>query len=154
MWRTGLVAPWHVGSSQTRARTHVPCIGRRILNHCATRKVQLLGSYSFPLLSYTETGWDLGLLAAVLAPGQNIPSNNKIQRNYKGLKITTCVCSWGKLWTTRYKKPNTQLSLLKSREQKEGTAHASPPTTPPKGWASHLRHLSGPISGPAPTLTP
>ena len=33
---TGLVAPWHVGSSQTRARTHVPCIGRQILNHCAT----------------------------------------------------------------------------------------------------------------------
>ena len=34
----GLVAPRHVGSSQTRARTHVPCIGRQILNHCATRE--------------------------------------------------------------------------------------------------------------------
>ena len=30
---TGLVAPWHVGTSQTRDRTHVPCIGRRILYH-------------------------------------------------------------------------------------------------------------------------
>ena len=38
LWCTGLVATWHVGSSQTRARTHVPCIGRRILNHCATRE--------------------------------------------------------------------------------------------------------------------
>ena len=38
MWLTGLVAPQHVGSSQTRARTRVPCIGRRILNHCATRE--------------------------------------------------------------------------------------------------------------------
>ena len=38
MWLTGLVAPRHVGSSQTRARTHVPCIGRQILNHCATRE--------------------------------------------------------------------------------------------------------------------
>ena len=38
MWLTGLVAPWHVGSSQTRARTRVPCIGRQILNHCATRE--------------------------------------------------------------------------------------------------------------------
>ena len=38
MWRTGLVAPRHVGSSRTRARTHVPCIGRRVLNHCATRE--------------------------------------------------------------------------------------------------------------------
>ena len=38
LWRMGLVAPWHVGSSRTRARTHVPCIGRRILKHCATRE--------------------------------------------------------------------------------------------------------------------
>ena len=35
---TGLVALRHVGSSQTRARTHVPCLGRRILNHCTTRE--------------------------------------------------------------------------------------------------------------------
>ena len=34
----GLVAPQHVGSSWTRGRTHVPCIGRRILNHWATRE--------------------------------------------------------------------------------------------------------------------
>ena len=33
-----LVSPRHVGSSQTRARTRVPCIGRQILNHCATRE--------------------------------------------------------------------------------------------------------------------
>ena len=41
LWRTGLVAPWHVGSSQTRDRAHVPCIGRQILNHCTTREVPL-----------------------------------------------------------------------------------------------------------------
>ena len=39
LWCTGSVAPQHVGSSRTRARTCVPCIGRRILNHCATRGV-------------------------------------------------------------------------------------------------------------------
>ena len=38
LWHTGLVAPRHVGSSQTRARTRVPCIGRRICNHCSTRE--------------------------------------------------------------------------------------------------------------------
>ena len=38
LWLTGLVAPRHVGSSQTRARTRVPCVGRQILNHCATRE--------------------------------------------------------------------------------------------------------------------
>ena len=33
-WHTGLVGPWHVESSWTRGRqTHVPCIGRQILNH-------------------------------------------------------------------------------------------------------------------------
>ena len=38
MWRTGLAALRHVGYSMTRDRTRVPCIGRRILNHCATRE--------------------------------------------------------------------------------------------------------------------
>ena len=38
LWLTGLVAPRHVGSSQTRARTHVPCTGRQIPNHCTTRE--------------------------------------------------------------------------------------------------------------------
>ena len=35
-----LVTPWHVGSSWTRDRTHVPCTGRRILNHWTNREVQ------------------------------------------------------------------------------------------------------------------
>ena len=38
LWLTGLVALRHVGSSQTRARTRVPCIGRQILNHCPTKE--------------------------------------------------------------------------------------------------------------------
>ena len=41
-WHRGLVAPWHVGSPWTRAQTRVPCIGRQILNHCATREVPIL----------------------------------------------------------------------------------------------------------------
>ena len=36
---TGLDASWHVGSSQTRDRTCVPCIGGWILNHRITREV-------------------------------------------------------------------------------------------------------------------
>ena len=38
-WYTGLVAPQHVGSSCTRAQTHVPCTGRQSPNHCTTREV-------------------------------------------------------------------------------------------------------------------
>ena len=30
---------WHVGPSQTGNPTHIPCIGRQILNHCAPREV-------------------------------------------------------------------------------------------------------------------
>ena len=57
MWLTGPAAPWHVGSSQTRARTRVPCISRQILNHCATREAPPLsfksrkGERSLPLWS-------------------------------------------------------------------------------------------------------
>ena len=61
LWLTGLAAPRHVGSSQTRARTRVPCIGRQILNHCATREalsflhfIMLLGSQMFPLTRIME----------------------------------------------------------------------------------------------------
>ena len=54
LWLTGLVAPRHVGSSQTRARTRVPCIGRQILNHCATREapqpLQFLKTFVMSLL--------------------------------------------------------------------------------------------------------
>ena len=42
LWLTGPAAPRHVGSSQTRARTRVPCIGRRIPNHCATREAPVI----------------------------------------------------------------------------------------------------------------
>ena len=33
-------APWHVGSNRCRAWTRVPCIGRQILNHWATREAR------------------------------------------------------------------------------------------------------------------
>ena len=53
LWLTGLVAPRHVGSSQTRARTCVPCIGRQILNHCATREA-LVCIFSPKVSSYRQ----------------------------------------------------------------------------------------------------
>ena len=36
---TGSVAPWHVGSSQARDQTHVPCPGRQSLNEWTPRDV-------------------------------------------------------------------------------------------------------------------
>ena len=61
LWLTGPVAPRHVGSSQTRARTRVPCIGRQTLNHCATREAQ-------PWLLTLENYWMTGWLYLVLWP--------------------------------------------------------------------------------------
>ena len=49
-----------------------------------------------------------------------VPSSNKVQRNHEGLKITVCVNNWGRLWTTRYKKIQNTLPLLKSQEQNQG----------------------------------
>ena len=40
LWLAGPAAPRHVGSSQTRARTRVPCTGRQTPNHCATREAR------------------------------------------------------------------------------------------------------------------
>ena len=53
LWHTGLVALRHVGSSWTRDLTRVPCIGRRILNHCTTREAHgsIVLTYIFPFYS-------------------------------------------------------------------------------------------------------
>ena len=51
LWHTGLVALQHVGSSQSRDRTRVPCIGRRDLTHTATREV-LTAVYCVSTLSF------------------------------------------------------------------------------------------------------
>ena len=52
LWLTGLVAPRHVGSSQTRARTRVPCISRQTLNHCATREAPWLAFLNFIITTF------------------------------------------------------------------------------------------------------
>ena len=41
-------------------------------------------------------------------PWTSVFSSNKIQRNYKGPKVTVSVCNWGTLWTTRHQKTNSQ----------------------------------------------
>ena len=50
-WCRGVVAPWHVGSSQSRDWTLVPCITRKIPNHWTNRET--LG----PLLSKLKVIW-------------------------------------------------------------------------------------------------
>ena len=75
--------------------------------------------------------------------------------------------SWGKLWTTRYKKTKNPAATSEEpgakagcREQKQGVGSKSrvlrmpPALNPTKGWAKHLSHPSGPTLGHTPTLTP
>ena len=57
MWLTGPAAPRHVGSSQTRARTRVPCTGRQTLNHCATREALFVFFNFFNLFIYFWLCW-------------------------------------------------------------------------------------------------
>ena len=49
-WFMGLVAPWHVESSQTRDQTHVSCIGKQIPNHWTTRKILFLYFFKYLLI--------------------------------------------------------------------------------------------------------
>ena len=42
LWREGLAAPRHVGSSRIGDRTSVLCVARQILNHWATREALFL----------------------------------------------------------------------------------------------------------------
>ena len=45
LWCAGLVATQNVGSSWTKDQTHVPCIGKWILNQWTTRDVQFAYFY-------------------------------------------------------------------------------------------------------------
>ena len=82
----------------------------------------------------------------------DISSSNKIQRNYKGLKITACVSRWLKPWTKRYKKAKTQLPLLRFLEQKQGAMHDAC-TEHHKGGGQTTQSPSGPHRS-TPPLTP
>ena len=114
-----------------------------------------------------ETGWTWGPLLQCLrqaGPGAlccsaytwtHVSSSNKIQRNYRGLKITACMCSWGKFWTKR--PPKTQPPLLRGweqkpcQEQKQGTAHA--PCTQHHPWGGQSTSATLP-AGPRDTSPP
>ena len=111
---------------------------------------------------HPETGWDLGpwTLYCSVCTWTNASSRNKIQRNYKGLKITACMHSWDKLWTRRYKKTKKSQCHFwragsKNRVSGAKAGYCPRPlhSTPPKGRANHLSHTSSPTHGHTPTLT-
>ena len=93
----GLVAPRHVGSSQTRARTRVPCIGRRILNHCTTRETSVV---FFFVLTIYWISW-----GPTVCHYAN-PQNNSVRRQER-LRLSY---RWGKQRLRKFK-PSSLLPL-------------------------------------------
>ena len=71
LWHMGLVALRHVGSPQTRDRTHFPCVGRWILNHWITREVppSLLKAFLESFFSYPENPHDANVWCGERAQG-------------------------------------------------------------------------------------
>ena len=57
-----------MGSSRTRARTCVPCIGRRILNHCTTREAP-----HCVLMEIGHTVWNRSMNAPVFMVLESVP---------------------------------------------------------------------------------
>ena len=90
-----------------------------------------------------ETIWDLGPFCCSACTWTHVSSGNKIQRNYKRLKITACMRSWGKLWITRYEKTKKPTATSKESGAKQGTAPV--PCT---------QHHQGVSRSPKPRLRP
>ena len=84
----------------------------------------ILEAVSTAASRWVPWSWDRlepGTLGRSACTWKNISSSNKIQRNYKRLKITVCVNIRDKLWTIRYERTQKgQLPLLKIWEQKQG----------------------------------
>ena len=86
-WCTSLAAPRHVGSSQNRARTHVPCIGRRTPKRWATRealslllivaisiiKISFFVSFNAFVLCYTQSDIKITTLTLFCLHLTNMP---------------------------------------------------------------------------------
>ncbi|XP_067599954.1 nuclear cap-binding protein subunit 1 isoform X1 [Pseudorca crassidens] len=91
-WLSGPAAPQHVGSSQMGARTRVPCIGRRTLNHCATSAAQLVsypGKNKIPL--------NYHIVEVIFAELFQLPAPPHIDVMYTTLLIELCKLQPGSL---------------------------------------------------------
>ena len=74
LWLTGPVAPRHMGASQTRARTHVPCNGRQTLNHCATREAQAYGFFVFVFCLFVCLFFNINTLSCIVKLHDLVPA--------------------------------------------------------------------------------
>ena len=123
----GLVAPWHVGSSQTRDRTHVLlCTGWWILNHWTTREVLIL------LLKCPVTS----VKPEVLFMLDSFPCSHT--RYYRSKSVLSISAS-GSVHHWRSSPPHTIGTIVTNRDSqlKDGPwGSVSFPGSPPIWWQS------------------
>ena len=103
--------------------------------------------------------WDLGPSLQCLHL-DTLLLEHKIQRNYMGLKMAVCMCSWNKSWTKRYKKTNNSVAISEELGAKElgvGSKNRvlcmSPCTQHHKGVGRPPKPPLRPTSRHSPTLT-
>ena len=80
--------------------------------------------------------WDRlgpGTLCCSTCTWTNTSLSNRMQRNYKGLKITACMCCWGKLPTIRFKKSKNPTATSEEQEAKTEYCACFLHTVSPKG---------------------
>ena len=120
-----------MGSSQTRARTRVPCIGRWILNHCATREAHQPLPFTFKRAKLTKL---------LVAQGQRPMCMALREPTAEAAQLTSKLSAAGRQssWGNPLGPPRDQhfLSGLKSTEQSvtspntPRSQNGSPPTLP------------------------
>lgn len=108
--------------------------------------------------------WDMlgpGTICCNTCTWTNVSTATKYKETIKGLKITTCKCSWEKFWTIRYQKtkePNSYFWRAGSKgtglEQKQGTRHVLSTQNHQREGQTHLSHPSSLVSEYTPILTP
>ena len=114
-----------------------------------------------PDSSLCQSIWDRlgpGTLCCKACTRPHLSSSYKIQRNYMGLEITVCMCSWGKFWTKRYKEKKKNQPTAISEEPGAKILGVWPQSrvlhiSTTKGWTNHLSHPCSSTSGLTPALT-
>ena len=91
-------------------------------------------SFAFPVVSgngCAETGWDLGTLAVVLAPGHTSPPATKYKETV-GTKHNCVHAQLGQMLDKRYKETKNSTATLEEQGAKAGyyacSLHSIPPT--------------------------
>ena len=135
-----------MGSSWTRARTRVPCIGRQILNHCATREAQQ-GQY----YSDTKTRQAHNKKRKLQA---NIPNEcrcKNLQQNNSKLNSTINLKDHGDFPAGPVvKNPPSKKKKKKPQNPPSNAGH----TGSIPGWGTKIPHATGQLSPHTTTTEP